>query len=236
MIRNAQRSFPAARAVTSLLLAANVLAGCESLANGMHAIGLPVENWEDVRKQPQPQAVPQSYFHAVGFPGNEAALSPDARIDLRRFLANLDVSGRDQVLIVSPAAGGPMNEQRVRAVGAVLAAAGLGWSRTVSATTPEDEIGVVVERVVVTLPPCPNWTQMPNWGFSNQPISNWGCSTAVDLGMMVAEPGDLNLGRVPGPSDGTVLSGSIDRYRQGKTTPLIRDSGSSDVYQSATGN
>lgn len=230
MITNARRFPPTARAITALVLASLALAGCESLANGLSAAGMPIQDWQGVRKQPQPEAIPQSYLHTVIFPVDEGILLPIERRELSGFLAGLEVSNRDRVLIVSPQDGTPVAEQRVRAVGAALSAAGLRWTRAVDPSAAPDEVGVVVERVVVTLPACPNWTEMPNNSFRNQPTSNWGCSTAVDFGMMVAEPSDLNFGRVPGPSDGTVMSGSIERYRLGKTKPMIRDSGSSDVY------
>ncbi len=159
-------------------------------------------------------------------------LVPAERRELGAFLANLEAqqprSGAD-CLSRRPAA--LLRSGGCDAVGAALSAplACAGPTSGDPSTAP-DEVGVVVERVVVTLPACPNWTEWPNNSFSNQPTSNWGCSTAVDLGMMVAEPSDLNFGRVPGPSDGTVMSSSIERYRLGKTKPMIRDAGSSDVY------
>jgi pilus assembly protein CpaD len=59
---------------------------------------------------------------------------------------------------------------------------------------------VLVERHLVTLPACPNWSQPPYSDFTNQPSSNFGCATATNLGLMVASPSDLASGRPLGPA------------------------------------
>ena len=49
------------------------------------------------------------------------------------------------------------------------------------------------ERYLVTLPPCPDWSK-PAAGagdFTNTASSNFGCATAVNLGLTVAQPADL---------------------------------------------
>ena len=83
---------------------------------------------------------------------------------------------------------------------------------------------MVVQRSSVSLPACPNWSQPPNEGFDNQPMSNWSCATAVNFGLMLADPNDLVRGRDPGNADGEALARSIESYRKGRTKDIIRDS------------
>ncbi|WP_448206883.1 CpaD family pilus assembly lipoprotein [Azospirillum sp. sgz302134] len=56
---------------------------------------------------------------------------------------------------------------------------------------------------------------------------NIGCSTAHNLGVMVAEPRDLVVGRDAGPSDGQRGAAATRRYRLGQEKPLQREAASS---------
>jgi pilus assembly protein CpaD len=64
----------------------------------------------------------------------------------------------------------------------------------------------------VMLPPCPNWSQSPSTDFTNEPSSNFGCTNAVNLGMMVANPADLAGGRTLGAANGRPEQAAVDRY------------------------
>jgi len=83
-----------------------------------------------------------------------------------------------------------------------------------------DVVRVIVRRHVVTLPGCPDWSAKPGNTWQNRVSSNWGCATAANLGLMVANPADLAGGRRMGPADGEFSATSIDRYRKGETKPL----------------
>jgi len=80
----------------------------------------------------------------------------------------------------------------------------------------EHSSAVVVERYVVTPPDCPNWTKPPYGDHSNTPASNFGCATATNLGLMVADPRDLVIGRSLGPPRGDPALYGYSRYRVGK--------------------
>ncbi|HEV2300871.1 MAG TPA: CpaD family pilus assembly lipoprotein [Stellaceae bacterium] len=71
---------------------------------------------------------------------------------------------------------------------------------------------VIVVRHLVTLPACPNWSQQPYADFTNQPSSNFGCATAIDLGLMAASPSDLVSGRPVGPALGPPAVIAVQRY------------------------
>ena len=60
----------------------------------------------------------------------------------------------------------------------------------------------------------------PGSDFTNQTSSNFGCSDAVNLGLMVASPADLTEGRPLGPADGKPAAAAVARYLDDKVTPL----------------
>jgi len=43
---------------------------------------------------------------------------------------------------------------------------------------------------VVVRPGCPDWTDGPDWVLQNKNSSNFGCATANNLGLMLANPAD----------------------------------------------
>jgi pilus assembly protein CpaD len=67
-------------------------------------------------------------------------------------------------------------------------------------------------RNMVTLPPCPNWSQYPASDFTNMKTSNFGCATATNLGLMVANPADLVAGRELARADATPAVSGVSRY------------------------
>jgi type IV pilus biogenesis protein CpaD/CtpE len=67
-------------------------------------------------------------------------------------------------------------------------------------------------RYMVTLPDCPNWSQYPASDFTNAKSSNFGCATASNLGLMVANPADLVAGRELAHADGTPAVSAVTRY------------------------
>ncbi len=67
-------------------------------------------------------------------------------------------------------------------------------------------------RNMVSLPPCPNWSQYPASDFTNMKTSNYGCATATNLGLMVANPADLVAGRDLARADATPAVSSVTRY------------------------
>ena len=75
-------------------------------------------------------------------------------------------------------------------------------------------VEIVLERFVVTPPACPDWSRRSGLDYSNQPHSNFGCATEANLGLMVANPGDLVRGQKLGPADGVHQAEGIVRYRE----------------------
>lgn len=95
----------------------------------------------------------------------------------------------------------------------------------------EDEVNLTVRRYLVTLPGCPDFTTRAGRSFDNQAHSNWGCATATNLGLMVAEPRDIAIGRGTTPGDAEALVLATQRYRAGMTRQLeLGDTNTAETF------
>jgi pilus assembly protein CpaD len=145
------------------------------------------------------------------------AAGEDARLD--RLVANGDIRPADRVDI---AASGPpaLAEARSAAIASLLLRWGIVADTSPLAGVPHNRAIVMVGRYAVTLPRCPNWSMNDAGDFTNAPTSNFGCATAVDLGLMVASPADLASGRTLAAADGKPAAAAVDRYLDDKVPPL----------------
>jgi pilus assembly protein CpaD len=163
--------------------------------------------------------------HTVRFAPGAAALTPAETTRLSGFLEDSDIIYGDRLYLqMAPDDG--LSQKRQAAIRRALARRGVLLS-TVPATagavgerlTLGDEMTVAVERYTVTPPNCPDWTKPSGSDPTNSVSSNFGCATATNLGMMVAQPRDLLVGRQPGPADAQRALYGIQNYRAGK--PII---------------
>jgi len=215
MIRR-KRRFPSRRGRSgrvAFLIAAGALVGLASCAPET-AYWSPAESPKTVRVDWV------NFAHTVRFPARGNELSADERARLDRFLSTVSPDYGDQIMVGTGtaadanAAGG----QRVAAVRRLLEA------RRVRATSLppnpdaaawDGSIRLVVGRYVVTPPNCPDWSKEPGEDRSNRLPSNFSCATATNLGLMVANPGDLVRGREMSPADGEHSTRVIRTYRGG---------------------
>lgn len=172
-------------------------------------------------KTPKVQAV--AVAHTVTFVGNGVTLDKTAGSSIDAFLARQRVDRTDALEVAIPASGGELARGRAERVLAYLNLKRLPAGLVVD-DDPKlraDAVRVVVHRYQVTLPGCPDWTDKGGITHSNAVHSNWGCANAVNLGLMVADPGDLVRGRHEGLGDGAAQALGIQRYRAGETKPLL---------------
>ncbi|MFO1127370.1 MAG: CpaD family pilus assembly lipoprotein [Rhodospirillales bacterium] len=186
----------------------------------------------------------------VAFVPGSATLPASAAAQLQDFLLSVKPAdgGELRVFVVGAATvvGAPertaqLIDRRNQAVADVLTANGIVAeplpADAIGRSVAPDTVAVIARHTVVTLPACPDWSGWPNYStFHNLPYSNWSCATAVNFGMMVADPSDLARGRVPGDADGTVMARSIENYRKGKTKPIMRDVSTADTYSAGGGD
>ena len=172
-------------------------------------------------RQPRVQAV--AIAHKVAFPQGAVTLDATAGRDIDAFLARQKVDRTDALEIAMPAGGGEIARGRAERIVAYLKLKRLAAGLVID-DDPKmagDTVRLVVHRYQVALPGCPDWTDRGGITHDNQPTGNWGCATAVNLGLMVANPGDLVWGRDGGPADGEAQVLGIQRYRKGETKPLL---------------
>ena len=79
---------------------------------------------------------------------------------------------------------------------------------------------LIVGRYLVVPPECPNWGKPSFRDPMNTLSSNFGCANQVNIGLMIADPGDLVRGKrlTPAMAGAAVLG--IERYRAGEVIEL----------------
>jgi pilus assembly protein CpaD len=148
---------------------------------------------------------------AVAFAPGSSRLSAVSASELDRLVASGAIRPPDRVSVA--AAGSPaLAAAREAAVASELLRWGIvAEAEPLPAAVPDRAV-VTVGRYAVRLPPCPNWSQPRANDFTNAETSNFGCATAVNLGLMVASPADLVGGRQLAPADGKPAAAAVDRY------------------------
>ena len=153
-----------------------------------------------------------TFNHNVGFASPSSSLSKAERSEISRFLAEVDIGYSDRVFIRGKTGSG---NHQVAAVEKYLRKLKLR-PEIVIARGAKRPVSVVVGRYLVTTPRCPDWSKQPGLDSANRRSSNFGCATTSNLGLMVADPGDLVHGQAMGPSDGQKGAKPINKYHEDK--------------------
>ena len=210
-----------------------------SIAIGVLAIlltacdGFPIEDFSKVPETRQPQVNIVQHRHIVAFAGTSDRLTPEQREQLDRFLGRVEVMPGDIVHVVNgiekPSSANDAAARALRATRIGIVKSYLGYKRVPVqpvqsefgiVPVPPDQVQVVVRRYALTLPGCPDWSKRPDYDYYNHTSSNFGCATASNLGLMVANPGDLVAGRKLEPADPYYNTFLMERYRRGDKVPL----------------
>jgi len=145
------------------------------------------------------------------FATGSAYLTPGALRDLDRWVLSGSIRPADRVAVA--AAGSPrLAEQRAAAVSRELLRYGIVTQTLALDAVPANGAILSVGRYAVTLPTCPNWSQSLSYEFTNAFSSNYGCANAINLGLMVASPGDLVSGRSLTGADAQLAAEAVKRY------------------------
>ncbi len=223
--RNRRSSLRAALAVGALAL---LTAGCAQGMPGYFDAGETRMTGVAPPKLNQIEYVKMS--HEVRFAPGSAELSPAEKTRLTEFLDRIRAGFSDRFVVdAGPSRGVPdadeLARQREEAVAAFLQRRFLRVlppvQDTVEGAMARNSVFVIAGRHVVTLPNCPDWSKATGADFTNTPGSNYGCATVSNLGMMVADPGDLLAGRENGPADGQMMIRGVERYRKGEVSETL---------------
>jgi pilus assembly protein CpaD len=161
--------------------------------------------------------------HEVAFAPGAADPAPGEIDRLMAFIAQSDLRGSDRILL-EPAAGDRLAAARIGRIVKALDRHGIG-ARALSAASDAapNRLRVLLDRYVVVLPDCPDWSAPPQSDHDNLPASNYGCANATNLGLMLTDPHDLLVGREPGPADADPAVAAVTRYRAGQPKPFSSD-------------
>jgi len=214
-----------------------LLAGCQSYPDRPWYDQLNLQVDMPPRQEKKVQVAPSETSFALQFQPGKATVSDAERRAATAFIRNRASERSDEVYVDF----GLMHEttalahDRRATIAEIVTAAGFDPARVkVRADVggiAESEVNLTVRRYLVTLPGCPDFTSPAGNTFNNRPNSNWGCATQTNLGLMVAEPHDIVVGRGGTPGDAEAMVLATQRYRSGETTPLpIKDTKTSDTF------
>ncbi len=204
------------------------------------------QGWTEAGSPKELEVERAQYRHVVHFDTDQATIAGGERDRLLAFLHSVDLGPRDTLRLdghaderASDLYNLDLAARRVQAVESFLRERGVEVAHvqrssygeldprapgsTAEAWRANRRVELVVERHVVVLPPCPDWSRQSGTDFANLPHSNYGCAVRTNLGLMVAEPRDLEHGRQLAPADGTHAAEAIVRYRTGKVYDLKQE-------------
>lgn len=147
----------------------------------------------------------------LAFAGGSDQLTRGEAARLQRLAMSGNIAPQDRVTVAAAGAS-PLRERRIETISRELLQYGVIATPSPLVAVPRDHAIITVGRYLVTLPACPNWSQYPASDFTNEKTSNFGCATAVNLGLMVASPADLAGARELAQADGTPAVSAVTRY------------------------
>lgn len=187
--------------------------------------------WTAVEAPNRLQVDWRSETFVASFPAGAAELRADERAKLARFLdASLRTGDERITLSPPPDADSALAGRRIEHLRQIVAS--LAPRRPVNVAPIADSrlvagsALVVVGRYIVSTPTCPNWRKPSGADFANQRSSNLGCANETNLGLMVADPGDLVVGRELDRAEGEAMVHGVRRYRENKVPALPKDNSS----------
>ena len=225
------------KTATALLSLGFALAGCagdpdrspeaQAVADTINVV-FHHAKWKQVPASPENQAETITFEQRVILAGRSAQLDrgcmtaidplPQEAAPRSDSLINLSVTGTQNAGALDR-----LTLQRLEAVRLFLADRGYHSALATEETgrvaaLDEGEIGLTVVKVMAVLPDCdqpqPLEPSRPDY------VAGFGCATTSNLGVMVANPADLEHGRTLEPADAEAHSLGIQRYRVGEPTPL----------------
>jgi pilus assembly protein CpaD len=187
---------------SAVLLAVLLAAACAPTSPETAALG----------SQSAPLDVPAT--HAVRFAPNNETVSAAEGAALAEFLREAGAHRGDTVTIA--AGNSALGEARRVRVNDTLHRLGLGVKPDAAVTSGGDSVVVLVANPSSATPAdCRQWQVLGGSDSLNAPAINFGCSSRANLYLMVADPGDLVSGRVPGAGDAEPGMRAVQRYREG---------------------
>lgn len=196
------------RRATLLAAGAIIVAGCAQT----------VADWNPAATSHELQVRWVTHEHMVHFNSPTQLLTNQEARSLDRFLGEIDLRPSDRLFVdVGPQPGEVVDDARVGVINQRLSQR-IPGAHAVAITGEkgsDGQIRLIVGRYVVVPPNCPDFSRPTDSNPGNYPDSNLGCITQRNLGLMVADPGDLLRGRSLGPGDAEMLTKTLGESRKG---------------------
>jgi pilus assembly protein CpaD len=205
-----------ALALLAAIALAPALQACEE-----HDRVITYATWKQAPTPTEPRVQNVALTHPVSFPPRSASLPGAEKASLLDFLNRQSISSGTRVMVKANAPDGTdagLLADRMGEVRRVLAARGLivDLAPPTQGGNP-DQFAVIAMKAQVAPIACPGYNEPIQLDHEMRPIINPGCSTAINLGLMLENPNDLAQGRPLPPADAEGQSLSIQRYRTGQT-------------------
>lgn len=213
-------------AVKSLLLGASCIfltAGCASN----------MANYNGAEQQTRNEVEMVRIPYSIHFESGTTAMSNEEVGKLNYFLRTASISYGDEFSMDFPLDRNgdvsDLDQERLAYVSNMLKDSGLNMSGKVTpyGMEPTSDTGrLLISRYVVTPPECGDWSQRSNPNYENAPLTNLGCASQANLGLMVANPRDLIIGAKGAAPNAERTAAAVQRYQEGTTTVTPATTGS----------
>jgi pilus assembly protein CpaD len=214
------RTFRRTCSVLALCLSPLALSACTDHRLVTHA------TWKQQEAFAQPDVRRVDVQYVVPFAPKALELSDVEREALAMFVRQNNLQPGAHVSVAAPtktATQAARSRNRLASVRNELQRMGISstivQAESTNGQSTGDEVVVFAQTVAVLPPDCPGYNTPITLDYEWRPATRLGCANAVNLGLMVANPGDLAQGRPVGPADGEAMSLGVQRYRQGQTFP-----------------
>lgn len=201
------------------VLACLMLVSCSGAANF-------VDGDNQKRNEVQMIKIPFMITFDVGSPN----LSGESVERLDMFMMRSNVSFGDELSMDFPLNrnGGlsEMSQKRMAFMSSHLKKRGLRISSEVTPyglSPAANQARFLVSRYVVTPPACGDWSQPSTGNYGNASLSELGCTTQANLGLMVANPRDLIAGTANNIPDTEQAAKAVKTYRTKEPTKLSKN-------------
>lgn len=208
-----------------MLLAVLLLGACTSKT----------ESWSVAESERRNKVDWVKFSHDVGFSdGSDDTISAFEEKRLGQFISEIGLDRFDEITVVVPRSILPeIQDKRFKTVAKFFRDRQIGIAKLFVSSAPTGDLTVLVGRYVVTVPKCPDWRKPAGENPTNRVSANFGCASVSNLGLMVADPGDLVRARKMGIADGDALARGIRVYREGEASPA--SAAALPIIQSGTG-
>ena len=205
-------------------LTALALVGCSSDQSAEEYLAEVGARWQQIDAPPENQVETVVFEHVVDFPSISSQPDDPEQRRFRDFVVVSNLTGADTIILEGARNDSGTYTQRTEGQLAVLrdmlADMGLpsytAAPTAVSRSRAQDQVVIVVTRSIAVVPDC----EPPQHSIGDRPDYSYGCANNAALGLMVADPRDLNKGRALDPADGEKASLATRKYREGDQDKL----------------